>query len=345
MVVNVRTSFMRRLLVLAVLGACTAGVIVAPAHAAVAETELAGRTRFETAVEISQKGWPGGSGMLLIATGMNWPDALGGSVVAGWYSSPILLVEQDSIPDVVWAEINRLNPVFAFILGGEGAVGPEVQARLQDKLGASSVLRIAGNDRYETANAMASHVIDPMGAGYSGMAFVATGADFPDSLAVGPVSGARLEPIFLSNPYTDTAPVALMKAKGVKEVVILGGTRAVSLKVEYALEEAFPGKVTRISGANRYETGADIARYSANRGMTWNRCCIATGENYPDALAGGPFAQEISTVMLITPTNQLHSAVKTELTANKGSISEVHYLGGTDSLSETTREQVRSALN
>lgn len=143
--------------------------------------KIAGADRFETAVKISQSGWAS-STSVIVTTGMNWPDALGGAGLSGELDAPILLVKKDSIPGVVWDEINRLSPGIVYILGGEGVVGPAVEAQLAGKVGSANVYRLAGDNRYETSNAVAKRSIDiqditgpPF---YSGWAFVATGDEF-----------------------------------------------------------------------------------------------------------------------------------------------------------------------
>jgi hypothetical protein len=173
---------------------------------------------------------------------------------------------------------------------------------------------------------------------------VATGGDFPDALAAGPFSSSYVTPIFLANPYTDEISTALMKAAGVTDVRILGGPGAVSEAVELKLEAEFPGRVSRLEGANRYTTAVVVAEWSEAGGLTWDNCSFATGEDFPDALTGGVMGDRKGGVLFITPSDDLHGAVANKLAAEKASIGGVYYLGGTDSLSDDVRSQVRSIL-
>jgi len=319
---------------------------------ALTELELAGASRFETAVEISQAGWSTGSAnAVIIATGRNWPDALGGAVLCGgdMLDGPLLLVEQDSIPDVVWNEISRLGASEAVILGGPSAVGSVVEDRLNTELGASNVTRLQGANRYATANAIAAHAIEvdnANGLPYDGTAFVATGGDFPDSLAVSPYSMSGEWPLFLADPVADTVPDAYMSSLGVTNVYILGGVSAVSVNQEAALVAEFGAEnVTRLWGLNRYSTGTAIAQYAyENWFHDWNWCSFATGEKFPDALAGGTLAGKWGSVLLITPSDSLHSSVESKLETYKAGIDHVQFMGGTNALSDTVRAEVRSIL-
>ncbi len=92
---------------------------------------------------------------------------------------------------------------------------------------------------------------------------VATGANFPDALGASPIAAAKGWPIYLANPVqgANTALVATMDAAGVTKAIVLGGTSVVASSVQTVLGGAFgPGSVTRLYGANRYETAIEVAR-------------------------------------------------------------------------------------
>jgi hypothetical protein len=65
-----------------------------------ASIPIEGLSRFHTAVAASVEAYPDGSQYVIIATGRNWPDALGGTALAGALDAPILLSEPTSLPSV-----------------------------------------------------------------------------------------------------------------------------------------------------------------------------------------------------------------------------------------------------
>ncbi len=81
---------------------------------------ISGSSRFETAVALSQYAFPTGADEVYLSSSDVNPDALvGGTLTRG----PILLVPScGALPDVVAAEIRRLDPVRVVALGGLGAV-------------------------------------------------------------------------------------------------------------------------------------------------------------------------------------------------------------------------------
>lgn len=55
------------------------------------EAEVEGVNRYLTAIEAAKKAYPGGARTVVLATGTNWPDALGGAALAGARNGPSLL--------------------------------------------------------------------------------------------------------------------------------------------------------------------------------------------------------------------------------------------------------------
>jgi putative cell wall-binding protein len=313
---------------------------------------IAGDNRFDTAVAASTRAYPDGLALdgkrtVVIATGMNWPDALGGTSLAGALDGPVLLVNPTSVPEKVMTEITRLKATKAIILGGTGAVSTGVEQALKTKLGSGAgiVRRIDGANRYETADKIAKEVITARGKDYDGYAFVATGGNFPDALAAAPLAAAKGWPLYLADPTAGLSAASKTAMDGVSDVVILGGTGAVSAPTKAYLDGRFPGKVTRLDGDNRYQTAAKIAKYAVDtHGHVWNFVGITTGENFPDALAGGIVQGKAGSVMLLTTPTVLQADTKNTLVANKSGITTVTFYGGTNAVSASVRTAVSNAI-
>lgn len=308
-----------------------------------------GASRIETAIKASETAFPEGASTVVIATGYNWPDALGGAALAGAYSGPILLTDPSYLPWQVMDEVVRLGATDAIILGGTGAVRTSVESALKAELGQLHVRRLAGDNRYETATMVAQETVDRLGAAYDGTAFVATGENFPDALGASPLAAAACWPIYLTpgdslNPLTSAA----MADHGVTKALILGETGAISDPVADAID-AIPGvaSVVRLGGSSRYQTAVKVAQYGVDNvyGLGWNNVAVATGQNYPDALAGGVLQGLGGSVMLLTPTNALDANVAAKLTEKKAVITEVRYLGGLNAVSTPVRTAIANLLN
>ena len=113
---------------------------------------------------------------------------------AGAYSAPILLTEKSQLSEDVIKRIQEIKPGFAFIIGGEASVSSDVENKL-DEMGLS-VARIAGADRYETANGIANAMIDKKDAPF---VFVVNGRNFADALSISAVAYREKAIILLSD--------------------------------------------------------------------------------------------------------------------------------------------------
>jgi len=274
----------------------------------VAARRIAGAERYSTAVEISKATFAPGVKTAYVATGVNFPDALAGSAASGG-DGPILLVTRDAIGGATLTELKRSKPKKIIVLGGTGVVSQSVESALR-KEGATT--RQSGSDRYSTAAAISAKHFDAGAA----VAFVATGEDFPDALTGGPAAAALGGPILLTQKTKlPSATISELKRLKPKRIVVVGGTGVVSEAVEKALASYTAGEVSRLAGADRYSTGGAISRAAFKPGVPV--AYIATGLNFPDALAGGAAGAFKDGPVLLVAGGTIPKATAAELTRLK----------------------------
>lgn len=291
---------------------------------------VAGLSRYTTAVKASQAAFASANTVVL-ATGANWPDALGGSALAGAVNGPLLLTQRDVLPLDVQAEISRLGASKIYILGSTAAVSTSVENGLVGHYGRANVIRLGGANRYETARTIADETIAKLPA-YGGHAFVATGANFPDAAAAAPLAASLGRPILLTNPTTDDTYVPPATTR----VRILGATGAVSSEAETKLNLRLGAwNVIRIEGANRYDTAAKIAAAGVAAGLHWTRVGLATGKNFPDALAGGAMLGAQDNVLLLTNPYALSTEAQLALQSHQADIGFIQVFGQSGAVSES----------
>ena len=116
-------------------------------------TLLAGSNRYETAVAISQYGFPddGSANTVVIASGTGFADALAGGPAAAALNGTLLLTEATRLPQAVRDEIIRLAPSEIIVLGGTSVVSSSV---LNELNALAPTTRIFGSDRYTTSAAL-----------------------------------------------------------------------------------------------------------------------------------------------------------------------------------------------
>lgn len=319
------------------MGACERPVIVLGA--------LEGTTRYETAVEVALSAFTSAD-TAIIASGENFPDALAAAGLAGSYSAPLLLVQPTAVPAVVGGALTTLGVSDVIIIGGEGAVSTGVESTL----GATyNVDRIQGADRYETAARVARRIAEREGLFWPTV-FIARGDEFPDALAASPLAYSMGRPILLVRP--DALPgstAAVIDDLDIRWAYVVGGEGAVSSSVKSTLDGMLVtnggAASERWAGATRYETARVVAEEGVAEGFAgWGYVGIATGENFPDALAGGVAAGTNFGVIALTGSTGLPVSTRQMLEMKAFKVMKCDVYGGSGAVSLAVRTAITDAL-
>lgn len=281
---------------------------------------LAGLNRYETSAKIS--GNFSTSDVAIIATGNDYPDALSATPLAKKYNAPIILVEGNKLNVEAAKELNRLKVKKVFIVGGTSVVSNNVAEEIQ-KLGIT-IQRVSGNNRYETSYEIAKLVGTDKGA------FVTTGMNFADALSVGPIAANLEMPIILVDGSNQG------QGLNINKTYVVGGEAVVPNSVVSNLKN-----VTRIYGANRYETNKNLVSTFASI-INFSNAYIATGTDFPDALAGGALAAINNNPIILTeksPNSNTIDIIK------DNNISNLTILGGETVVPTSTVNSLLSASN
>lgn len=270
---------------------------------------LGGADRYATAMtEVRSEFEPGVSDVFL-ATGAAFPDGLAGSAAAGSNGSPVLLVDPKigMTPDLL-ATLQWLQPIRIVLLGTTDVMPASVEQAARGVT--NSVLRIGGSDRYDTAARVSAAMFDPG----ADVVYLATGVNWPDGLAAGAVAGHLHAPVLLvqSNSLPSVTSAEL-KRLAPKRIVIVGGTDVVSENVSKAAASVTGAPVTRLGGADRYATAQLISQDAYPDGSV-PIVYLSTGQNFPDALAGGAAAATNGgPILLVKATLPLPAATAGEI--------------------------------
>ena len=114
----------------------TAAAAQSAAHG-VAMTRLSGNGPAWASAVISSASFSAPAGVVYIASGEEFADALAGAAVAAGHG-PILMVTATTLPDVVAAELRRLHAARTIILGGTPSVSDAV-ANMADRITAGGI--------------------------------------------------------------------------------------------------------------------------------------------------------------------------------------------------------------
>lgn len=273
---------------------------------------FAGADRYVTAAAVSRGSFPGSADDVFIVTGQNWPDALGAGAAAAEVDGPVLPVQASNIPGPILDELDRLKPRRAWVVGGTSAVTDTVIDGLRER--GIDVERVSGEDRYSTAAAVAAKFfVAPAGAYY------VSGANYADALGGGAAAAKRGWPLLLT--ALDSVPAATPVVG--RERIALGGTAAISDAVVAQLQ------ARRVAGGDRFATAAATALDAFTTASTIH---LATGLNFPDALAGTVAAARDNAPLLLTRSDCVAQTIN-DAAKTLGGVSRV-VLGGTAVVSD-----------
>lgn len=333
----------------------------------------AGPNRYETAVCVSFWNWwdhddnsdPDAlkAQAVVLARGDIFPDALSGGPLAAHVEGPLLLTRPTSLPSAVLTEIKRVLAPGGdiYLLGGTSSISNSIRNQLAAE--GYQITRLFGPNRYETAIEVAKQLPD------TSNFFFATGRNFPDALGAGTAAAAltlaakhsgdpdfRPFPLLLTADDTLPGVVAdfvLDRADqfGEATLVTAGGwaTRAV--------EDAFGEDSIAASywGTNRYETAALIAEdiftdFDTGELVGWG-VGLATGTNFPDALAATPMLAIFGQPLLLTNPTSLNSHTRAFLNAHRGEggipgeVRLLEVFGGTSTVSNSVMNAAADAFS
>lgn len=302
-------------------------------------TRLSGPDRFATAAAIARAGWPNGVDTVVVASGARFPDALSGGPLAGELGAPLLLVERDRVNPATAAAIASLRPQRALVLGGPSVISDAVLAELHGQV--PDVRRIAGADRTATAAAVARERATP-----GRRAFLASAETFPDALSAAVPAARAGAPLLLTWRDRLAAPAAdALATLGVQEVLIAGGSVAVSDAVVGELR-ARGLTVTRVAGEDRFQTSARLVDWAiAHTGLPPASIVLASGSDFPDALAGGPFGVQQQAGLLLSHPLDVDRSRHTRAWLDAHDLDRGWLLGGRLALSSWVRFGLQAAVD
>jgi putative cell wall-binding protein/uncharacterized protein YkwD len=196
-------------------------------------------------------------------------------------------------------------------------------------------VRVAGADRYATAAQLSAASYDP---GVS-VVFVATGANFPDALAAGPAAAHAGGPVLLvrKDEVPDVTAAELQRLRP-GHVVVLGSSAVVASSTVAAIASLAGAETHRIYGADRYATAAQVSQayFPAGTPVVY----VATGANFPDALAGGAGAGLDGGPILLVRSGDVPDATAAELKRLRPG--HVVVLGSSAIISSATVQEIAS---
>ena len=272
---------------------------------------------------------PAPSKTVILASGEKYTDVLTATVLGNEKDAPILLSQKDKVDDKTLAEIKRLKTEDIIISGGTDSISDKVVDQLKDY----KVMRVSGQDRFETAEKIGNEVRKT---GNEDGAILVDGTNFPDVITMSSLASHKRVPILLTEPQklTNTTKDTI-KSWGVNDVTLGGGYNSVSKDIENNLGVS---KVSRFGGEDRYETaeliGAEVRKVIGNS----SDMVLVDGTNFPDGITINSLASNFKSPIMLTEPDTLNKITCDKI--SEWSIENILIGGGYDSVSKKIEDNL-----
>ena len=229
---------------------------------------------------------------VIVACGSGYADALSGNWLSAVKSAPVILLDNKSEDKVASFVKNIIaNEGTVYILGGTGVVPKSFEA----KLSGLNVKRLDGESRFDTNMAILKET-DTSGQDL----LVCSGYGYPDALSVSSVG----KPIMLVGSELTDDQKEYLETTDIGKIYVIGGTGVVSKSMADSLKEY--ASVTRVGGANRFETSLKSAKTFFPGQHDYLMMVYAM--DFPDGLSGGALAYLYDAPVILATTSNVSSA-------------------------------------
>ena len=259
--------------------------------------QFAGADRYETSVALAEQYIEivSSRGTVIVASGDSLVDAAAAAGLAASQEAPVLLTPTENLSSTVANFINEELVTDVYIVGGTSSVSQKVEDAIGALPSVRNVNRLAGDDRYATSVLVAEETglrDTYCGANLATVVLVNVDSSFADVIAVGPLAYVLNLPILLTSANELPSSVAsYLDDEDVEQVIVVGGTAAVSNAVVEQVRNAGVDDFVRVSGANRYATALAVRQLLVDCStvqVSAAEIALINGEAAADGVAAGP---------------------------------------------------------
>lgn len=311
----------------------------------VTPARVGGAERTATAANVALRAFPAGTDQAIITTSFTAQDALISASLAGATDAAMLLVNPNQVPEATAAALQELGVQTITLVGNEASISAAVQEELAVDY---DVVRINGATPYAIAAAVADQTVEVAGTmQINGLRTVllANGETFPDALSGSAAAYAGPLPVLYTEPAQLREEVStFLDARDIQQVIILGGTLAVSDEVQTALENR-GRKVVRLGGQTRVETSTVIAAWTEEElSFATDTIILARGDDFPDALTAGQLGGTLRVPLVLAATPTVLPQPAAQYFADRcETIEVVQAVGGEKAISTAVLETAEDA--
>lgn len=247
----------------------------------------------------------------------------------------------DADPGVLSAEVAEV------VLAAQGIEVPAREdgshaAESSDVLALVPVQRLMASRRAAAADGEQRSPVDPLlAAGVH-----PRGLGWPDALAAAVLGSRQRAPVLLTPSdrlHPDVARV--LSADGIRTARIVGGQQAIQQEVADQIKDQTGRDSRRLAGEDRYRTSQAVQAEIRRDGASMSTLSVATGLNFPDALAAGPVLAVLNRSFVLVDGARVHPTVQEWISSHAEAIDQLEVIGGPDAIADVVLQQAALAAN
>ncbi|WP_348936276.1 SpoIID/LytB domain-containing protein [Bacillus sp. BS1807G30] len=276
-----------------------------------------GKNRYEVANSIASAGWKNPSTVVIVSRDA-FDHAISVSPLAYKLGAPILYTNIEKLTKTTENQLKKMNPDNILIVGNTKSISTAAEKSIK-KYG--KVRRISGKDKFEISQKIAKEM------GNYKQAIVVGGNSFMNGIAIASYASRKGYPILLTKK--DSIPSYKMPSK----VIIIGSTKSTGQKVENQIKKT--SKVTRISGANRYELSVNIIK---KLNINADKVYLAKASSYIYAMPLSQLAAKSNSTVVYVKPDSVTASLKA-LLKEKGTYA-YHLAGSTSAITDSLKNSL-----
>lgn len=260
-------------------------------------------TRYGIAAKLSSRCYPDGAKAVILASGEHEMVPLIANGFAGALDAPILLTQNESVPDITAQELSRLNPETVYVLNGGTLDSFAVQMEIRAALPQAQVQLLEGEDCTALSWALYKHG-KTEGLWGEDVALTYDGC-LGDLVSLSPYLFSNKCPVLVKEAPSEIPEWMLDAALSAKEVLVVGGYKSFT---EEALEPfaKSAGQVARFVGEGPYDANEKINNWISQHAKAERLLVVSIW--YPqDAVAVAAYASKNRGLIVLEDPQNLDS--------------------------------------
>lgn len=290
-------------------------------------------TRYGIAAKLSSRCYPDGAKAVILASGEHEMVPLIANGLAGALDAPILLTQNESVPDITAQELTRLNPQTVYVLDGGTVDMDVVRKEVKAALPLAAINAIEGKDvrelswaiyEYGEANALWG----------AGIALTYDGC-LGDLASLSPYLYSKKCPVLVKLGEEPVSSKACEVASQKEEALIIGGFKSFP-DAGIAPIVGSSTAVHRFVGKDQYDANELINNW-IERSVDADSFLVVSIWHPEDALAVGPFAAKNGSLVLLEDPQNLDS-VAHGITYVGGDKKQLRFVGDRSRFNDLDKE-------